>query len=188
MIGTREEMRGLLHQLGTCTWTLAAIGSALESGIFDALAEPRTVEQLAQGRALSPARIERILDVLATAGVVVRSNGAYALAAGAVPFLQEPFRAAIQGEIRSNLMQPLALLDTANGAEDGWRHVDPNLLDAQGAGSGAFAPVFKMQIVPQMGDLDARLARPDARFLDVGVGVAKLAISMCRIWPNLSVV
>lgn len=32
------------------------------------------------------------------------------------------------------------------------------------------------------------MAQPDAAFLDVGTGVAALAIAMCRLWPSLQVV
>jgi ubiquinone/menaquinone biosynthesis C-methylase UbiE len=43
-------------------------------------------------------------------------------------------------------------------------------------------------IVPQLADLGARLERAGARFLDVGVGVASLALAMCREYPALQIV
>jgi 2-polyprenyl-3-methyl-5-hydroxy-6-metoxy-1,4-benzoquinol methylase len=87
-------------------------------------------------------------------------------------------------------MQTHVFVDTAkeHGHLSGWRHENRTILQAQGAGSGGFPPMFKAQIVPSMGDLAARLEQPGARFLDVGVGVARLSISMCRVYPELHVV
>src|SRR5262249_42259784 len=84
-------------------------------------------------------------------------------------------------------MQALAFLDSSarKDARPGWHHSDPVLLQAQGDSSTMFPPMFKTMIVPQLGDLGERLARPGARFLDVGVGVAALSIGMCRMWPEL---
>ena len=44
-------------------------------------------------------------------------------------------------------------------------------------------------MVPSLGsDLQLRLEHPRASFLDVGTGVAALAIAMCQLWPELRVV
>jgi len=48
--------------------------------------------------------------------------------------------------------------------------------------------MLKANLIPTMGDLASRLEHADARFLDVGVGVASLAIAMCRAFPQLRVV
>jgi SAM-dependent methyltransferase len=87
-------------------------------------------------------------------------------------------------------MQPLAFLDSARGdaPREGWSHTDRALLQAQGDASVALVGALKMQIVPALGDLAARLDRSGARFLDVGVGVGSLAIGMCRAWPQVGVV
>ena len=51
-----------------------------------------------------------------------------------------------------------------------------------------FATALRNRLAPELGDLGERLARPGARFLDVGVGVASLAIAMCREFPALTAV
>jgi predicted O-methyltransferase YrrM len=191
MVETPMEMRGLVHELSTSAWTLASIGVLFESGMIDHLREPCSAEELAtRCAALGSGRVERCLDVLAAAGVVVADGPRYRLAEGAVPFTQQPARAALAGEIRSSLMQALAFLDGSSGPvlEGGWRHTDTALLQAQGAASGGFPPMFKANIVGALGDLAARLERPGARFLDVGVGVGALSISMCGAWKELHVV
>jgi hypothetical protein len=191
MIATREDLRALLHRFGTETWTLAAIGAAFESGLVDHLNEPCSVEEVfPRCRGLSRGRVERCLGLLREAGLVVATGGRYRLSDGVKPFLVQPARAALAGEIRTNLMQPLAFLDSVKQRDvaEGWRHIDRELLEAQGAASGGFPPMFKASLVPELGDLGARLDRSGARFLDVGVGVAHLAMSMCRLWPELHVV
>jgi precorrin-6B methylase 2 len=191
-ITTREAMRELVFGLSTKTWSLAAMGALFEGGLVDHLSAPRTIDELeARCRGMARARIEGCLGLLVLSGVVSSIEGRrFVLAEGAKPFLVEPARSALAGEIRSNLMQALAFVDSAarGEGETGWRHQDRVLLDAQGAGSAGFPSMFKGAIVPSLGDLGARLEAPGARFLDIGVGVARLAISMCRTWPNLSAV
>jgi hypothetical protein len=98
-------------------------------------------------------------------------------------------RAAMLGELRTPLLQAVALFDATarKEASPGWRHTDPTILQTQGDSSIGVATMLKLNVVPQLGDLAERLARPGARFLDIGVGVASLAIAMCRIWPELHV-
>ncbi|MEA2143968.1 MAG: hypothetical protein QOI64_2398 [Solirubrobacteraceae bacterium] len=72
---------------------------------------------------------------------------------------------------------------------DGWNHDQPSILLAQGHSSALVAEVLHRFVVPELGDeLERRLAGPDAVFLDVGAGVAALAIAVCRLWPSLRVV
>jgi Methyltransferase domain len=191
MIGNPQEMRGLSQELSNATWTLGAIGALLESGLVEHLREPRSAPELAAlCPGLSRGRIERSLAVAAAAGVVVVEGAQYRLATGALPFSQPPMRAVFQGEVRATLMQVMAFLDSASDPRPlpGWRHTNAALLQAQGDASSMVAPSLKTHIAPALGDLAARLERPGARFLDVGVGVASLAISMCRVWPGLQVV
>jgi 2-polyprenyl-3-methyl-5-hydroxy-6-metoxy-1,4-benzoquinol methylase len=191
MIGNPQEMRALSQELSNSAWTLGAIGALLESGLVEHLREPRSADELAaRCPGLSRGRIERSLAVAATAGVVVAEGTNYRLAPGMMPFSQPPMRAVLQGEVRTTLMQVMALVDSSSDPRPlpGWRHTSAALLQSQGDASALMAPALKANIAPTLGDLAARLERPGARFLDVGVGVASLAISMCRCWPGLQVV
>jgi SAM-dependent methyltransferase len=191
MIEKPEELRAFTHGLTLSVWSLSAIGVLFESGLAEHLREPRSAQDVAaKCPGMSQERIERILSVVATCGLVVADGHRYQLAPGGLPFLQPAMRAALLGDIRSHLMQPLAFLDSARdpAPQKGWRHTDPVLLQAQGDASGALGPMFKMGILPTLGELGARLESPGARFLDVGVGVGALAISMCRAFPQMSAV
>jgi 2-polyprenyl-3-methyl-5-hydroxy-6-metoxy-1,4-benzoquinol methylase len=191
MIKTPIDMRLFTQDLTASVWTLGAIGALLESGLVVLLHEPRSLEELAtRCPTLSKGLIERCLAVAAAAGIVTVNDGRYLIVEGAAPFSQQPFRSALQGDIRSTLIQSMLLLDAAagKGSDAGWRYTDPVLLQAQGDSSALFPPMFKMNIVPALGNLAARLDAPGSRFLDIGVGVAAFTIAMCRIWPNLQVV
>jgi SAM-dependent methyltransferase len=116
---------------------------------------------------------------------VVRDGLRYRLAEGVLPFTQSPLREGMMGHLRTNLMQALALLDAPVGE---WRHTSRALLQSQGDASSVLAPMMKGMIAPHLDGLAARLEQPGARFLDVGVGVAALAIAVCRAFPALRVV
>jgi 2-polyprenyl-3-methyl-5-hydroxy-6-metoxy-1,4-benzoquinol methylase len=191
MLRTREDVRAWAHAQQVSTWAAATTAAMLESGLAVHLREPRTLEDLVSlSPSIVPGRLARCLDVLVAAGLVVSDGETWRLADGAMPFADDPGRKALAGEIRSSLMQALAFLDAAASGDvaRGWRHVDPKVLDAQGAGSSGFPPMFKAAVVPSLEGLDDRLQQTGASFLDVGVGVAHLAMAMCRVWPALRVV
>jgi SAM-dependent methyltransferase len=59
-----------------------------------------------------------------------------------------------------------------------WSYTDPILLQAQGSASAIVASLF----------VEANIGRPDARILDIGTGVAALAIAFCKAYPRATVV
>jgi 2-polyprenyl-3-methyl-5-hydroxy-6-metoxy-1,4-benzoquinol methylase len=191
MLQKPEEVRGLTYNLAVSVWTAGAIGALFEAGLVEHLRDPVTAEDLApRCRGLSRSQIERCLAVAAAAGVVVADGSSYRLAEGALPFVQQPMRNSLLGDLRTNLMQALALLDAARGdaPQIGWQHTERALLQSQGDASGGLVPAMKGMILPALGDLASRLERPGSRFLDVGVGVAALSIAICRAFPAIEVV
>jgi SAM-dependent methyltransferase len=191
MIETPQDMRCLVSELSSATLTLSTLAVLFESGLVDDLREPRTLDELAAPRTwLGRTRIERCLALAAAHGVVVVDGDRYRLAPGVAAATQPAMRHAVIADMRAPLLQSLAFLDGVARKEPstGWRHTDPAILQTQGDTSASLAMAFKMMIVPQLGDLGERLGKPGARFLDVGVGVASLAIAVCRTFPELHVV
>ena len=190
MISDPMQLVSLVDELTTATWTLAAVGTLFESGLADAMGEPRTLDELAaRVTALPRERIERCLAVAESRGLVANDGSHYTLAPGAAPFARPPARTDLLGEIRSVMMQSLAYVDasTHDSPSRGWYHTNPRLLQAQGDSSVGFAGVLRERLAARLG-LDERLAQPSARFLDVGVGVGALSIAMCRAFPAVRAV
>ena len=120
MIESPPQFRGLISELNTAAWTLAAIGVLLESGLSVALVEPRDLDQLAATcPTLSRRRIAAVLDCCVAHGVVTHDGAHYKLAPGAVAPASTPMRMTFVADIRGQLQQSLAML---NGAPSGWHH------------------------------------------------------------------
>jgi SAM-dependent methyltransferase len=86
-------------------------------------------------------------------------------------------RAVVTGFATSYLRQALDLLEHPERPGE-WSHSDPAVLQAQGAASAVVASLIA----------GAGLGRPDAHILDVGTGVARLAIAFCETYPAATVV
>jgi hypothetical protein len=91
----------------------------------------------------------------------------------------------IASQAAAPLHQAVAL---ASGRTITWADQSDEALLAQGRYSAYGAQAFKELALPAMGDLDSRLAAPGARMLDVGTGVAAMAVAFAQVFPALQVV
>jgi precorrin-6B methylase 2 len=140
----------------------AAVGAALDAR--------------ATGRPMDPLLNERVEEVLRALGITTKLDA-----------LAIDDAATMLGELQVYRSTDDALL---GGARDGarWNPSDASLMQAAGAVSARVPRAIATMIAPSLGDLSTRLAADGAAFLDVGVGVAAMAIEMARTWPNLRVV
>jgi SAM-dependent methyltransferase len=191
-MNTPEEVRALTSDLSMSVWSLAALGVLFEqSRLVDHLRRgPTSIDDLAKDcPSLSREQIEKVLGVARALGVVSTTTaGCHVLTEAAMPFASPPMQTAFTGDIRSTLMQATKFFNTAGtgSTSQGWDHIDPRVLQAQGDASSMLAPMLLRQILPTLGsDLASRLARPGACFLDAGVGVGAIAIALCRLLPEL---
>ncbi|MCC6995153.1 MAG: class I SAM-dependent methyltransferase [Deltaproteobacteria bacterium] len=141
---------------------LAALTAALDAHASSTPLEPRVA-----------ARIDDLL----------RAMGAGDVLGGLSPEEARPLVAELRlwFGLDGKLMQP-------KGRVPGWTHSEPELLQTVGDFAVMHAHGLTRDIAPQLEGLTARLAAPDASFLDIGVGVAGTAIQMARNWPNLRIV
>lgn len=109
------------------------------------------------------ARLERIVDLL---------NAREALDA-----LTEQERSVVTSFARSYLHQALELMEDP-GRPNAWSHSDPAILQAQGSASAVVATLIA----------NAGLGGAGIRILDIGTGVAGLAIAFCHTFPGSTVV
>ena len=94
-----------------------------------------------------------------------------------VAALEPAERAVVVAFARSYLAQALDLVEEPDRA-GAWAFDDPVLLRAQGAASAVVARLFA----------GAELVPDGARILDVGTGVAGLAVALCETFPGTTVV
>lgn len=184
----RKPLPQLVGELSMSVWALAALGCADETGLLDELDEPRSPEALASRTGVPAALVEAVLDVLLALGLARRDGEAFGAESALAASLTGPARALLRADLRSHLLQSSHLVERAGqGAlSPGWRHTDSRILQAQGTRSSAIAGTWAEHVVPGLDGLD--LDAPGAVFLDVGTGVAALAIEVCRRFPSLRAV
>ena len=156
-----DLLRDLVGRLGASTNALSAIGAALN----------------AKAASAAPS-----LEVRAHLDEVLTALGVREAIDGLSPAAARP----LLGEIRVALLHGIERV-TRGALDAGWKHTEPGMLQAAGDVSAGF-PALLQRIIPRLHGLASRLDVEDARFLDVGVGVAALSIEMARLWPNLRVV
>ena len=157
-----ESLRDVAARLTTSTEALAALGAAL---------------RLKASGQEAPAEVQTCLDEVAEAlgvGGALTSASPDELGRALAP-------------IRALFLQSVDLLTDPTRAP-GWTYTNVELLESLGQNSAVFAEIVRDVLAPQLEGLADALARPDAAFLDVGVGVAALSIAMCRVIPGLRAV
>lgn len=122
----------------------------------------RLDERGVQGDPGVRAQLERVVD---------------ALGVGGLDELDASERSVLVSFARSYLGQAVDLVENPERA-GAWAYSDPVLLRAQGSASAVVARLIA----------GARLGSPDARILDVGTGVAGLAVALCSTFPKATVV
>lgn len=160
------EVRARLNTLHEAVWELAAVALALRD---PAAADPELCD------AAESVLLEAGFMVGDSAGV--RPGLGLAEAAG-----EDATKLAAQAA--SGILQSAAVLSGANA----WTAQDDGAILAQGAASAQAAQAFKAFAVPMLDGLSDLLSQRSAVMLDVGVGVAAMAIAYCEAFPGLRVV
>ncbi|WFP62080.1 class I SAM-dependent methyltransferase [Mesorhizobium sp. WSM4904] len=152
-----ENLRAVVARHAASANALAALGLALETRLHGTALEDEAAH-----------RIEAVLGCLGISDIVADASAAELL----------PVLASIKVELLSGsklLSAPSASAET----------MEANLRQALGDVSTGFPALLKRSIAPQLAGLQERLEAPGAAFLDIGVGVGALSISMLWEWPEL---
>jgi hypothetical protein len=163
---TADEVRAHLDALREAAWELAALVLALED---------RTE--------VSPDARRAAVDLLVTRGLFVASDDGPRPSAALDEVLggRAPMVAA---QTAAAITQPAGLVAGA----DVWTRQDDEAILAQGRASAQAPMMFKAFVLPSLEGLAELLDAPGAAMLDVGVGVAAMAVAYCETFPNLRVV
>ena len=185
-----RDVRQVVGDLAGSTWTLAALAFALETGLADVIGTPTTAAAVASHIGVPAPLVDAVLEVLCTTGLVRREGQAFLAEPGLVGCLEGLPRELLHAEIRSHQLQTFDLVESGRrgGVRLGWSHGDPEILQAQGTRSKAVVEAYVSHVFPKLQGLFATLEGPCPSFLDVGSGVAEIAIEMCRRFPRLRAV
>ncbi|HTJ84240.1 MAG TPA: class I SAM-dependent methyltransferase [Polyangiaceae bacterium] len=156
-----EALRDVVAQLSASASALAVLGAELQARI--------------SGTSIHPTLRAQADDLLREAGALSALDGVSA--AEVAPLL---------AELRHFWSLDHDFLATPERAP-GWTYTDTDVLQCGGEITEGFANVLP-RFLPHLEGLAARLEGSDGAFLDVGTGVARLAIGMARKWPSLRVV
>lgn len=157
-----DDLRAVAGRLATETEALAALAAGLRLRVSGQRA-PGAVQEC----------LDEVLDVLGVGEAIEEASPAE-LGEALAP-------------IRALFLQSVDLLTDPTRAP-GWAYTDAELLQSLGRNSAAFARVLRDVVAPRLPGLEEALAREGSAFLDVGVGVAALAIAMAEMHPSLRVV
>jgi SAM-dependent methyltransferase len=156
-----ESLRDLVAQLSASASALAVLGAELDARV--------------SGKELHPTLRAHADNLLREAGALQALENTSA--AEVAPLL---------AEIRHFWALDNDLLATPERAP-GWTYTDTSVLQGGGEVTEGFASVLP-RFLPLLDGLESRLDGSNGAFLDVGTGVARLAIAMARKWPSLTVV
>jgi SAM-dependent methyltransferase len=186
-----QEVRQRILELSTSVWAFAALSFALEAGILDEHSTPRTAGQISQRTGIAEGLVNGVLDVLDALGLGSADERGFVASPGLDAVTSGRAKELLTAELRSTRLQTADLMERAACGTitlGGWNYSDPDLLEAQGERSAEPVAPWAERLFPNLEGLSERLSEATASFLDVGTGVGRLTIEMCRHFPNLRVV
>jgi SAM-dependent methyltransferase len=190
-MGHAPEVRQRILELTMYVWAFAALSFALEAGVLDELSTPSTARQIGQRTGIPEDLVNGVLDVLVALGFGAADEHGFVASPGLVAVTSDRAKELLAAELRSTRLQTADFVERATRgtiALDGWSYSDPDLLEAQGLHSAQMVVPWVERLFPNLQGLSERLKEPSATFLDVGSGVGRLSIEICRRFPNLRVV
>lgn len=165
-VATAGEAGALINRLQQGVWQLAALAVALGD---DPARDPEQKRQAQQ--------------VLVELGLMSETSAGIAPAAGLAQLISSG-RTGLAAESAANILQSAGVVSGAAA----WASQDDDALLAQGRSSAQGAAAFKMFGLPAMEGLKDLFDGESPQMLDVGVGVASLAVAYCRTFPRLRIV
>ncbi|WP_288130839.1 methyltransferase [Microbulbifer sp.] len=173
-------------------WEVLAV--ALELGIFDDLATPRTAGELAQQYGLDGEGTELLLNALVSLGVVGKQEGGYCVDGGFAPLLTSTSDVSMSslltylGEVRHvSADNIIALLRDKQQVQTGPEMVRPEYWSRAVRGLRSFHHSIRNPIV--MDILSGLPCWPDVKkLLDLGAGSESLAQDICAARPDIDTV
>jgi precorrin-6B methylase 2 len=175
-----------LQTLNFSVWGMAALSALAESGVIEALQASRSLSELAAISQMPEPILRQSLQLVVELGFIVDNQSRYTLAPDVTAWISEIGieRFIAQLRVTSGLTNEFIQSARNKSLKTGWHYEDEFILNAQGAQSEYIVTDYILQDK----ELIAKLKQSDAKFLDVGAGVAKITLRLCAEFPNLHVV
>ena len=156
------ELRNLVAGLNASAGALAVLGAVIDARLTGTPLDPRLAGYAA--------------EVVSGLGV-----------SSAIEAASDTELRAVMAPIRAFALMNAKLL-SASGRVPGWTHAEEDILQSLGGMTHGLAAALRADIPSLLEGLGPRLQTPDAAFLDVGVGVARLSIEIAQTFPQLRIV
>ncbi len=165
-VATAAEAGALILRLQQGAWQLAALSVALRD-------DP----------ARDPMQMRHAQQVLVELGLMSETSTGVTPAAGLAELMKSGFTN-IAAESAAHILQSAAVVSGAAA----WASQADDALLAQGRSGTQAAAAFNAFLLPALEGLKDLFDGESPRMLDVGVGVAAMAVGYCRTFPKLRVV
>src|SRR4051794_36137466 len=110
---TFEEVRQLVNDLSSSVWAFSTLTCAVEAGLLEPLAEPRSAAYISEHTGAALALVEGILDVLVALGLVRREGDTFASEPGLLPLLHSPGKEDFLADLRTTYLQSWHMVQSA---------------------------------------------------------------------------
>ncbi|MFF3606721.1 SAM-dependent methyltransferase [Streptomyces sp. NPDC002463] len=161
--------------LDAAPWALAAMLGTIADAVTTPLADVLEAEPARTAVLEAAGLIRREGDTLTPHPSMVYADGPTA-------------DSAVQARLSSLRQAVSAAAGVPAGTSGGWADQDDAVLLSQGRASAMTGRALAARVVPALPGLADRLGREGSRVLDVGTGVAALAIVLAREFPRAEVV
>lgn len=181
MIESAQQAKTALHNLTESLWVFSALTALMESGVLAALQEQRSLDELQQISNLPREVLNQTLRLLIESGFIIFDEK-FQLTQG----MQELGIEKISAQLRIAFGINNEFIKSARNKnlKVGWNYTDETILQSQ----GIYSEYIVTDCLPQDKAISQLLSQPGSQFLDIGAGVGKISLCVCKHYPNAHVV
>lgn len=175
-----------LQSLSDSVWAFSALMAIIEAGALPLLESGASLPVLADKTDMPPQILTAALKLLASVGLVLQSGETFTVTGDLANIMTQGGVSRVTGQMQSTFGQICALIDSSrrHQLKAGWCHTDEDTLQAQ----GKYSEIVATHLVPLFPKMRALLQQADARFLDVGAGVGRIALKICELYSDVKAV
>jgi ubiquinone/menaquinone biosynthesis C-methylase UbiE len=174
------------NTLKDSAWTFSTLAMLAESGAFPLIEKGACLEELTTASKIPPQILKAALELLCACNFIQEKDNHFYFEGDLKEKIQKSSSLRMASEIKSAFGQMRELIARTHQGTltAGWTHTDPDILQSQ----GKYSEIIATDFVPLFPEIPALLKKPKAKFLDIGAGVARIALKMCELYPTITAV